>query len=231
MNVSFENKFIWWAAPRCASRQTASILGPFKFWQYYPDAPRREGLLFNQFEDPINPNTHNLSPFTHNADIPEGINPNEFDLIINVRNPYSWVVSCWHAEFNDLMSNPDAEAISLEQFLKTRSDYWWTNQEDTTDLQAKKYNIIPKYLIRFENYLDSILSIPFIAEKIDHPVIQSWIDNTKIVSRDLTYRQTYREEYQKKDYRELYNQELADIVWEKKRGYFEFFGYDRDSWK
>jgi hypothetical protein len=88
MNVSFENKFIWWAAPRCASRQTATLIGPFKFWQYFPDAPRIEGCLYNQFDIPENPNVHSKSPFTHNASIPNEINPFEFDLIINVRNPY-----------------------------------------------------------------------------------------------------------------------------------------------
>jgi len=231
MNISFENKFIWWAAPRCASRQTATILGPFRFWTHYPDAPAMEGCLYNQFIDPENPNIHNFSPYTHNADIPEGFDPTGYDLIINVRNPYSWVVSCWHAEFNDMFSNPDAIALPFDEFIKKRPDYWWENQEDTTDIQCKKHNLTPNYLIRFESYLDSILALPFIQTKIDHPVVQSWIENTKVVSERLSYRDNYRPELKWKNYTEYYTKELADIVYEKKKGYFEFFGYDRDSWK
>jgi len=231
MNVSHIHKFIWWAAPRCASRQTAVILGPFKFWQYYPDAPEREGLLYNYFEDPDNPNAHNHSPFTHWASIPTDIDTSDYDLIINVRNPYSWVVSCWHAEFNDLHSNPGAEAKSFEDFIKQRPEEWWTNQEDNTDLQMVKFGRTPKYLIRFENLIESVLTLPFVAEKKDHILVQNWIEQTENVSKNLLYRETYRPELKWKDYKEYYNQELADIVYEKKQNYFKVFGYDRDSWK
>ncbi len=231
MNVSLENKFIWWAAPRCASRQTATLIGPFKFWQYFPDAPRIEGCLYNQFDIPENPNVHSKSPFTHNASIPNEINPFEFDLIINVRNPYDWMVSCWHAEFNDLHSNPDAQNITFGEFVKNRDSNWYTNIEDNTDLQCVKYGIQPKYLIRFENLVESVLAIPFIQAKKDHDIVKNWINSTQEITQNMGYRNSYRTEVKDKNYKHWYTQEIADIVYENKKHYFEFFGYDKDSWK
>jgi len=228
MNVSFENKFIWWAAPRCASRQTATLIGPFKFWIYYPDGtPRHEGLLYNQFDTPSNPNAVNKQPFTHYAAIPNEVTPNDFDLIINIRNPYDWMVSCWHAEFNDLHSNPDAQNISFKDFILNRPNAWYDNLEDVTDLQCIKYGITPKYLIRFENLVESVLSIPFIQDKKDHVVVKRWIESVQ----NNGYRNSYRPEVKDKNYKHWYTQELADIVYEHKKHYFEFFDYDKDSWK
>ena len=229
MNVSHDYKFIWWAAPRCASRETAGAMGLFNFWIYYPDAPSHVGNRFGELED--NPIKYEGNPFTHFASIPPEINPDDYKLIINVRNPYSWVVSCWHAEFNDLRSNPDAEPCSFEEFIKSRTEHFWNNEEDTTDRQIVNLNKQPDYLIRFENLVEDVLAIPFIKEKENHPKIQRWIQTAEGRKIKNGWREGYREEVKDIPWKNWYNQELADIVYNIKENYFKTFGYDKDSWK
>lgn len=229
MNVSHDYKFIWWASPRCASRETAGVMGLFNFWIYYPDAPCHVGNRFGELED--NPIKYEGNPFTHFASIPPEINPDEYKLIINIRNPYSWVVSCWHAEFNDLRSNPDAEFCSFEQFVKSRTEHFWNNVEDATNEQIINLNKQPDYLVRFENLVESVLAIPFIKEKENHPKIQRWIQTAEGRKEKNGWREGYREEVKNINWKVWYNQELADIVYNTKENYFKTFSYDKDSWK
>ena len=56
-----------------------------------------------------------------------------------------------------------------------------------------------------------------------------------IFIEELTeYKNGYKEQYTidiQIPYSEYYTQELADIVWGKKQYEFEYWGYERDSWK
>ncbi len=68
-------------------------------------------------------------------------------------------------------------------------------------------------------------NIPFVQE--NYKILKDYL-------QELRDPNLYRGEYTidlSTPYSELYNQELADIVWNKKQYEFEYWGYDRESWK
>ena len=90
----------------------------------------------------------------------------------------------------------------------------------------KLYPEMPKYVVRFENMYNDLMSIPFIEENFN--------ELSKILYEIKLNPNRYKIQYVEsieKPYSSFYTQELADIVWEHKKFEFEFWGYSRDSWK
>ena len=78
----------------------------------------------------------------------------------------------------------------------------------------------------FENLVEDVSKLPFVQE------------NYKLVERSIEelveYKDGYKQQYTidiETPYYDYYTQELADIVWNKKQYEFEYWGYERDSWK
>jgi hypothetical protein len=74
--------------------------------------------------------------------------------------------------------------------------------------------------------VEDVSNLPFVTE------------NYHLVKRNIEelteFKDGYKEQYTvdtQIPYSEYYTQELADIVWEKKQYEFEYWGYERDSWK
>jgi hypothetical protein len=75
------------------------------------------------------------------------------------------------------------------------------------------------YLIKYESLDDDVLKLPY---DLDFNLIKENIYKSNLKRlNDGKY----------SDYKFYYTQELADIVFERNQNIFEFFGYERDSWK
>jgi hypothetical protein len=185
-------KINYWLPPRTASRMTKEMLVVVGF----------EGFT---------PNYHDLVLYD-----------SSWDLIVNVRNPYSAYVSAF-------LMGSKAKTQTFKEFLDLGDqDHLQEKFRDHWDVGSalKRYNLVPTKLVRYENLQEDILSLDFI--KCNPLNLESLIVKLK------QGKEPWREHYSEigdQPYHTFYNQELADIVWERKKYSFELLGYDRDSWK
>ena len=120
--------------------------------------------------------------------------------------------------------------ISFEDYV-IRNQGWFGNPEndytmDFVDAIIKQNSSVKK-LIRYENYRDDILSIDFIQENIH--LLQEEMKDMNLGNQ--LWRQQTHLWHKRIHYNQLYTQETADIVYELKKKFFEFGGYEKDSWK
>ena len=146
----------------------------------------------------------------------------KYDVYLNIRNPYSIAASIF------FMKEP-REYMSFKDFvIKGRADFLDSknlHQVDYTEA-TKIQNSNIKKLIRYENYRDDILSIDFIQENIH--LIQEEMKEFNLGTSP--WRGTNKW-HNRVPYNQIYTQEIADLVYEYKKNYFEFGGYERNSWK
>lgn len=157
------------------------------------------------------------------------INP-DFGVLYPIRNPYSRAVSWWNLRHNGIQSEEASKNVSFEQFIKKENNEYFYIQPGhqwEPHSMVEKNNLISKHIIRYEYMVDDLIDIKFIKENFDK------LSNELYVLKYYS-RSSYRSEYlEQKDNPvcSFYTQELAEIVWERKK--FEFIqgDYKKDSWK
>lgn len=84
----------------------------------------------------------------------------------------------------------------------------------------------PKKIIRYENLIDDLMSVDIIQDNLE------LFDNEikKLNEGVRPWRSNY-EPALLKPYCEYFNEELADIVYENQKKFFDFGSYEKDSWK
>ena len=91
-------------------------------------------------------------------------------------------------------------------------------------LKDRKLKLVK--IIREENFINDMMSIEFIQTNQE-----LLVDEIEELNKGITpWRKGYNPKMLK-PYSEFYTQELADIVYQNRKKYFDFGGYDRDSWK
>ena len=97
-NCSDKNKYIWWSTGRAATRSIAD-------------------LLAKHFS--MNHQGENGAP-THECWIPEG--KEDYDIILNIRNPYSWIVSSF-CDQSIWEYNQKGEHLDFDEWLRGGKGY------------------------------------------------------------------------------------------------------------
>ncbi len=107
-------------------------------------------------------------------------------------------------------------------FIKRDSHRIWLDQ-----LHYHEYLKIhpPDYYVKMEQLAEDLMSIPEIRDNRPPNF------NSIIVPLLENFTKETDEKNKKDDWRDLYTQETADIVYKNLKEQFEMFGYDRDSWK
>jgi hypothetical protein len=84
----------------------------------------------------------------------------------------------------------------------------------------------PDYIIRMEYMLEDIQKIPVFMSL---PHLERGLE---YVSENRFKGENPRDEYigNIQHYQKYYNQELADLVYNNLKDYFDYFGYSKDSW-
>jgi len=219
MNISTKVQHIWWASARCGSRAVSEVLKHYDFFNYEL-AP-----TFKSKSD-IRTNAH-----THTCDVPKEYS--NYDIIMQIRNPYSRAVSFWHLACFKKVEDELVVTKTFEEYIIQRDALVLDRYEEA----AKKYN--PKYYIRYENLQEDIKKIPFIDFN-DPEVKASYNDN--IINNQYKYegvddsrgdirRSSTDDRYANWKSFYAYNKRLADMVYNQYKTQFEFFNYDKDSWK
>lgn len=211
MNVSHKVKWIWWASTRCASRSVSEVLKFYDFFNYSVNPP------VNMCYD----------GYSHSLNIPPGFE--NYKLLMQVRNPYSRILSHWHLEcFKKTPNNNLHITMPFADFAKEKS-----LQDFSDGLKIKK----PDYIIRYEHLQLDVYNIPFIdytqeavlTEIKNNIVLNNYKDSGTDGPESYLKRDKTNNAYA--DWKSYYTQELADIVYSKHKDQFAILGYDKESWK
>lgn len=158
----------------------------------------------------------------HSIGIPQG--KEDYYLVLNCRNPYSRMVSMFYL------------TMSMENNFNQSFESWvnWNfilfEEYFNVFLSPRLKTLIksPDYLIRTENFSDDIKSLWFIKENENFlkNVIESDVNKNKFEKEFELYGFN-----KKKSWKEYYNSELAETVYNKLKIDFDYFNYDKNSWK
>lgn len=212
MNTSKELGFIWWATAGCASRSTSMFITVAGCNDLYNHVDGwyvwKEGA------------------FTHRQGIPEGFE--DYSIICNTRNPYSRAISAYLDEFVDV--NGSWYGMSFAEWLE--KSYFDSHRypKETPDFYMNTWDEIgrkPDYIIKMEDMLESIRKIPFLANLPNQEEAAEYLvkNNHKYENPNDEYVGEFQH------FQKYYTQELADLVYNNLKEYFDYFGYDKDSWK
>lgn len=211
MNGSHEMKFIWWGTAGCGSRTTQVFL---------VQAGCKDLKNYNEgFEIP------QQGSHTHAQGIPEGME--EYPIICNVRNPYSKCVSSYLDESSD--KNHENYDISFKDWLLklTHEDRITRDADHFYMLEWEGFGRRPDYLIRLEYMEEDLRKLPMFEHNQDFEDAMFGIRN------NIYKNENPRDEYigQLQHFQKYYDQEIANLVYNTHKEYFELSGYDKDSWK
>lgn len=197
MNINRENKIIWWAPERCATKLTAEIFKKLGFEVF--DKEKQDFV--------------SLSEHYHSHDI---VFPEEFKdykLICNIRNPYDRVLS-FYLNFTSVGKNyvytkhkkddfkKRMDVFTLELFEYAIFQNKLINKESKTPVKyyVTKLNFdgkIPDYFIKSENILDDLSRLDFVTQsnQWNSGEIQEIVNNNKFHNkRPFSFSEVYNPE-------------------------------------
>jgi len=212
MNGSHKCGFIWWGTAGCASRSTSVFL--------YGCGCDDLSNLPEGIQICVN------GSHTHAQGIPEGYE--DYPILCNVRNPYSRMVSGF-LDVNVKENHDDLQNIFKNYVIERTSEEIRTQDFDHFYMgEWEQIGRRPDYLIRVEHMEEDLRNLPMLpkGDKFEE-VIMGCVRNNR--HKNENPHDEYNGNHQ--HYQKYYTQEIADIVYETHKEYFELGGYDKDSWK
>jgi hypothetical protein len=126
--------------------------------------------------------------------------PEDVVIISNARNPYGRLYSLYK---NFGISTNSFEYFVLNEFVNPTKHVSYLNEP--------RYIKKPDYIIRIENMKEDILKIPFIGDKLNENQVDYLTQHGKPIE----------------DWEGFYTQEMKDIVYNKWKIHFNFWGYEK----
>ena len=152
----------------------------------------------------------------HGLEIPKG--KEDYFFVLNTRNPYIRMISIYHLFCIHSNSIPNDFNSWIRQKLYEEKKFPGKTL-DYEYLIKKRITKTPDLLIRVESLYSDILKLPFFMDNSDELFD---IVNDNILNNG------YSSGY---DYKEYYDQDLADYVYSYLEEDFVYFNYNKDSWK
>ena len=143
----------------------------------------------------------------------------DYDVYVNIRNPYNLTISNW--KYNQTKLN----GLSFSDFVKKyKGEYPFVHNPSEMDYVEFSKNKKIKKIIRTENLYDDLMSIDFIREneKLLEKKLLDIKNKVGIIRNEKTKNLVPQN---------LYDEDLANIVYNNRIKFFEFGGYKKDSWK
>ena len=219
-NISHSLGYFVFTPPKTGSTTAARVFGNFDFQSFKISDVNNIQLIQDKFA-----HTHYYNSLP---------NYESYKLICTIRNPYSKYVSLfkhllrkdkkvlstynWREEFFDF----------LFDFLTPYSGYYGLKQdyfESNISFLGRKID----YTIRIENLFDDYSLIPFVKDSdyLKNGSLKRDLD-LKLNSSDGKFDYTLYKTPNK--WEDFYDHSTADFVYNKYQGYFDYFGYDKNSW-
>lgn len=147
-------------------------------------------------------------------------NKNDYQLIFNIRNPYSRLVSIFYLW---KIHNPKNISIQFEDWVKVFTDKLHSETDTYTLFLDKIVDSLPKqpdFYVRLEFLEFDLRNLWF-------------IDNQSVDVNNLIENNVNKNNYKSSDipWESYYNQELADLVYSRMERQFEMFNYNKNYWK
>jgi hypothetical protein len=95
-------------------------------------------------------------------------------------------------------------------------------------VRLQKLNKSVDKFIRMETFEEDILSLPFIKK---HSIKLKNVLETKVSTNIFNEEYENRIGEKRKPWKSFYNQKRADILYTKLKCEFDYFNYDKNSWK
>ena len=148
----------------------------------------------------------------HDLEIPK--DKKDYFFVFNTRNPYIRMISIYHL-------------FCIKYNLKPNNFNNWIREKIIEEIKYPHYQVFlktkilkkPDLFIRVESLYSDILKIPISTDNSDE-----FFD---VVNHNIS-RNNYSSGY---DYRDYYDQDLADYVYSHLEEDFVYFNYNKDSWK
>lgn len=168
--------------------------------------------LYTQEEKYLKPNSS--GPHNHSCIFFHG--HEKYYFISTLRNPYTLMVS--------LFTLPTEKEKWLSNFFEPfLNRFFYGKEDEAMYLPCYNYSIrIPDYIIRVESMFEDYLKLPFVK--------QTEYYKSGDLEKDCSIKQN-SSNYNNFDWKSLYNQNIADMVYYNYAHLFELGGYDKNSWK
>jgi PKHD-type hydroxylase len=199
--ANLTQKIFAWTPPKTASTSASFILPKLGFELY-----KQEGGFLKPYQmENLN---HHHCIFCNGHE--------KLSFITTLRNPYNMVVSHFKVPTNK-------EQWTSEQFEQFLYSYLYEEIHDVQRFPCYDHTIRkPDYIIRVESMLDDYLKIPHVRHTEYYK--SGELEKDCLIKKNSS-------DYTNFDWRSLYNQNIADMVYYNYAQVFELGGYDRNSWK
>ena len=221
MNISHSLGYFVFTPPKTGSMTASRVFGNFDFQTF-------------KISD-----TNNIqlssTKFTHSHYYNSLPNYENYKLICTIRNPYSRYVSLFK-----YLIGPEKKVISTynwrEEFFEFLFDFLTPHsgnlgfKQDYFESNVSSLGRNIDYAIRIENLFEDYSLIPFIKDSdyFKNGSLKEDIE-LKLNSTDGNFDYTLYKIPNK--WEDFYDQSTADYVYNKHQGYFDYFGYNKNSWK
>jgi len=152
----------------------------------------------------------------HDLQIPK--DKKDFFFIFNTRNPYNRMISIYYLFCDNFNLIPN----NFDNWIREKiiEEIKYPNHHSSFQVFLKtRISKTPNLFVRIESLYSDILKIPILSDKSNE--IFDILNNNIL-------RNNYSSGY---DYREYYDQDLADYVYSHLEEDFVYFNYNKDSWK
>jgi hypothetical protein len=221
INISHSLGYFVFTPPKTGSMTLSHIFKNFNFQTFKLDDAGNHTFFSNNF---IHTHYYNSLP-----------NYENYKLICTVRNPYSRYVSLFK-----YLIGPSKEVLSTydwrQEFYEFLFDYLNPYTEDlgykqnTFEVNTTSLGREVDYPIRIENLYEDYTSIPFIknSDYFTNGLLKKDLE-LQLNSTDNNFDYSLYKIPNK--WQHFYDKSHADLVYSKHQTYFEYFGYDKNSWE
>ena len=192
--VSHSRKAILWFLPRTGSRAISSVMTHMDFINSINKVPLAD-------------------EHSHGIGIPKGCQ--DYHITATVRNPYSWVLSCWHIW---------GSGKTFKEYLNTQGALI-----PLRALNRTKHYREPDLWIRYEDMDADVLKIPCVSND-SQAVKLAGLLSTNFYAEEFPMGVLKRDPKNPRytDYLSYYDQDDLDKVYTIYEEYFKKFGYKRE---
>jgi hypothetical protein len=203
MNYNDDLKVVWITPMRTGTRSSGAIMSKLNFKSENNNIPQKETV--------------------HGIGIPEG--KEDYNLIVNIRNPYSRMVSLYYL----YLYNSNQFNQSFDRWVKSNLSFSDYNKNFFILESLKKLPKLPDLYVRMENFKNDINSLWFVKENFDflEQTLKHNIENN-LYDSDEFHSKGFKK---KESWKEYYNEEISEFVYKKMKNEFDFFNYNKNSWK